>query len=128
MTAPRCRFCRCVLRSPETKARGFCRFSACIAEARAPADPEGWAMVRGESSRRERWATGRVRMTRARWLTEPEDYKSRRGGPHVLRLDPQGATTLYPVDLVDDETALGPRPSATREATAPAASSRPCDP
>ncbi len=116
VSAPRCRYCNCVLRAEETRKRGYCRFRACVAEAQQdaatsavptpPAASAAWSMVCGESSRRERWATGRVRMTRTRWLQEPEEYRAFNPA-RVLRLDESGATTLYPVDLVDDEEALG---------------------
>jgi hypothetical protein len=112
VSAPRCRYCHCVLRAEETRSRGYCRFGACVAEAQEDAaasvtTPMGaaWVMVCGESSRRERWATGRVRMTRSRWLLEPDDYRAFHPA-RVLRLNESGATTLYPVDLVDDEEAL----------------------
>jgi hypothetical protein len=45
-------------------------------------------------------------MTWSRWLREPEDYRLLNPA-RVLRLDETGATVLYPVDFVEDETALG---------------------
>lgn len=29
MAAPRCRFCACILNSPVTRERGYCRFHLC---------------------------------------------------------------------------------------------------
>jgi hypothetical protein len=124
LSAPRCRYCKCILRAEETRSRGYCRFRSCLAEAAEdaatsptpavaeaaeplPAPGTSWTMVRGESSRRERWAVGRVRMTRTRWLLEPEEYRAFHPA-RVLRLDESGASTLYPVDVVDDEEALAP--------------------
>lgn len=109
MAALRCRFCRCVLQSEATQARGYCKFRACVAEAaiaqdEAPPGPK-WALARGESSRRERWATGCVRMTRGKWLLEPDESKAHNPA-RVLRLDPAGASTLYLVQIVDDAEAF----------------------
>jgi hypothetical protein len=33
MGAPRCRFCTCILRSDVTRARGCCKFRACVNQA-----------------------------------------------------------------------------------------------
>jgi len=35
VTAKRCRYCNCILGSAVTKERGYCKFSACVANARS---------------------------------------------------------------------------------------------
>src|SRR5581483_4605805 len=56
-------------------------------------------LVDGESTKEERWETGRVRTTLAAWRATPRDYKTM-NPRQILRQSLDGGTALYPVELV----------------------------